>query len=130
MKLLKLVLLVACVAASIPAGAQNQTPALNFDAANALTLPDDIYLGEVGGVATSSKGDVYVYTRTGAPLRLCRWPRRARSRTADRGCSNSIATGASRARSARGSTASCLPRKFAFIPRTPSGSSMRWRRGS
>jgi hypothetical protein len=67
MKLLKLILLVACVVASIPAGAQGPAPALSFDAANALTLPDDIYLGEVGGVATSSKGDIYVYTRTGHP---------------------------------------------------------------
>jgi hypothetical protein len=67
MKLLKLVLLVACVAASIPAGAQAPVGALNFDAANPLTLPDDIYLGEVGGVATSSRGDIYVYTRTGHP---------------------------------------------------------------
>ena len=69
MKLLKLVLLIACVAvtASIPAAAQGPAPALTFDAANALTLPDDIYLGEVGGVATSSRGDIYVYTRTGHP---------------------------------------------------------------
>ncbi len=67
MKLFKLVLLVACVAASFPAGAQAPAPALNFDAANPLTLPDDIYLGEVGGVATSSRGDIYVYTRTGHP---------------------------------------------------------------
>ena len=34
---------------------------------NPLTLPDDIYLGEVGGVATNSKGDIFVYTRTGHP---------------------------------------------------------------
>src|SRR5215212_8383526 len=67
MKLLKLALLVACVAASIRAAAQSPTPALNFDATNPLTLPDDIYLGEVGGVATSSRGDIYVYTRTGHP---------------------------------------------------------------
>jgi len=67
MKRMKLVLLVACVAASFPAGAQAPAPALNFDAANPLTLPDDIYLGEVGGVATSSRGDIYVYTRTGHP---------------------------------------------------------------
>jgi DNA-binding beta-propeller fold protein YncE len=67
MKRMKLVLLVACVAASFPAGAQAPAPALNFDAVNPLTLPDDIYLGEVGGVATSSRGDIYVYTRTGHP---------------------------------------------------------------
>src|SRR3954465_3080440 len=47
--------------------AQN-SPTINFDsAANALTLPDDTYLGEVGGVATNSRGDIYVYTRTGHP---------------------------------------------------------------
>jgi DNA-binding beta-propeller fold protein YncE len=34
---------------------------------NPLTLPDDIYFGEVGGVATNSRGDVFVYTRTGHP---------------------------------------------------------------
>src|SRR3954466_4953150 len=67
MKPLMLGLLVACVAVSIPVGAQGPAPALNFDAANALTLPDDVYLGEVGGVATSSRGDIYVYTRTGHP---------------------------------------------------------------
>jgi hypothetical protein len=44
------------------------SPTINFDsAANALTLPDDIYLGEVGGVATNSRGDIFVYTRTGHP---------------------------------------------------------------
>ena len=43
-------------------------PEIAFDsAANALTLPDDIYLGEVAGVATNSKGDIFVYTRTGHP---------------------------------------------------------------
>src|SRR3954468_1182974 len=47
--------------------AQN-SPTINFDsAANPLTLPDDVYLGEVGGVATNSRGDVFVYTRTGHP---------------------------------------------------------------
>src|SRR5262245_22794097 len=47
--------------------AQN-VPTINFESApNALTLPDDIYLGEVGGVATNSRGDIFVYTRTGHP---------------------------------------------------------------
>src|SRR6187401_2641575 len=47
--------------------AQN-TPTINFDSApNPLTLPDDIYFGEVGGVATNSRGDIFVYTRTGHP---------------------------------------------------------------
>ena len=30
-------------------------------------MPDNIHLGEVAGVATNSKGDIYVYTRTGNP---------------------------------------------------------------
>jgi DNA-binding beta-propeller fold protein YncE len=32
-----------------------------------LKLPAGLYLGEVGGVATNSRGDVFVYTRTGHP---------------------------------------------------------------
>ena len=60
-------LLAALVMGVIPISAQN-APAINFDsAANPLTLPDDIYLGEVGGVATNSRGDIFVYTRTGHP---------------------------------------------------------------
>ena len=43
-------------------------PTINFDSApNPLALPDDIYFGEVGGVATNSRGDIFVYTRTGHP---------------------------------------------------------------
>ena len=60
-------LLAATFLAGFPAAAQN-VPDIQFDsAANALTTPDDIYLGEVGGVATDSKGNIYVYTRTGHP---------------------------------------------------------------
>jgi hypothetical protein len=57
----------AFVAASISIAAQNAAPAIAFDASNPLTLPDDVYLGEVGGVATNSRGDIFVYTRTGHP---------------------------------------------------------------
>ena len=32
-----------------------------------LSMPDNIHLGEVAGVATNSRGDIYVYTRTGNP---------------------------------------------------------------
>jgi hypothetical protein len=61
-------LLTATVVATMPLSAQNAAPVLNFDsAANPLALPDDIYLGEVGGVATNSRGDIFVYTRTGHP---------------------------------------------------------------
>jgi len=60
-------ILTALIVAAIPVLAQNAAPAITFDATNPLTLPDDVYLGEVGGVATSSRGDIYVYTRTGHP---------------------------------------------------------------
>ena len=57
---------IAIAAATAPAAAQ--VPEIAFDsAANALTLPDDIYLGETAGVATNSRGDIFVYTRTGHP---------------------------------------------------------------
>jgi hypothetical protein len=59
--------LAATFLAALPAASQD-VPEIQFDsAANALTTPDDIYLGEVGGVATDSKGNIYVYTRTGHP---------------------------------------------------------------
>jgi len=62
-------LLAATALAGFPAIAQNAAPEIPFDsAANALTMPDDIYLGEVGGVATNSRGDLFVYTRTGHPF--------------------------------------------------------------
>ncbi len=61
-------LLAATCLAGFPAAAQNNVPEIAFDSAtNALTTPDDIYLGEVGGVATDSRGNIFVYTRTGHP---------------------------------------------------------------
>jgi DNA-binding beta-propeller fold protein YncE len=66
MKRLLPLLLAATFLGALPAAAQ--VPEIAFDsAANALTMPDDIYLGEVGGVATNSKGDIFVFTRTGHP---------------------------------------------------------------
>src|SRR5215813_7554517 len=60
-------LLTTVLLAAFPAAAQN-VPDIPFDSvANPLILPDDIYLGEVGGVAANSKGDIFVYTRTGHP---------------------------------------------------------------
>jgi DNA-binding beta-propeller fold protein YncE len=45
-----------------------QAPAIQFDSnPMPLTMPDNIHLGEVAGVATNSRGDIYVYTRTGNP---------------------------------------------------------------
>ena len=43
-------------------------PEIKFDPVpNALQLPAGTYFGEVAGVATNSRGDVFVYTRTGHP---------------------------------------------------------------
>jgi DNA-binding beta-propeller fold protein YncE len=67
MKRFLLALLAATCVSALPASAQT-APEIAFDAvANPLNLPDDIYLGEIGGVATNSKGDIFVYTRTGHP---------------------------------------------------------------
>jgi hypothetical protein len=61
-------LFAATLLAGFPASAQNAVPVISFDSVpNPLILPDDIYLGEVGGVAANSKGDIFVYTRTGHP---------------------------------------------------------------
>ena len=54
--------------AGVPAYAQKDVPEIKFDSVpNALQLPAGLYLGEVAGVATNSRGDVFVYTRTGHP---------------------------------------------------------------
>src|SRR5574339_121532 len=43
-------------------------PEIAFEAStDFLKLPSDIYLGEVAGVATNSRGQLFVYTRTGNP---------------------------------------------------------------
>ncbi len=68
MKYLMQTLLAAALIAGVPAIAQGDAPEIRFDsAANALQLPAGLYLGEVGGVATNSHGDIFVYTRTGHP---------------------------------------------------------------
>src|SRR5438874_6789673 len=56
--------LVLCAA---PIVAQNPAPDIAFDSnADLLKLPDNIHMGEAAGVATNSKGHIFVYTRTGA----------------------------------------------------------------
>ena len=59
--------LVVAAAAAISVSLVAQTaPDINFDAnADFLSLPQGTYLGEVAGVATNSRGQVFVYTRTG-----------------------------------------------------------------
>ena len=60
--------LVFALLASTPGFAQNAVPEIPFDsAANFLKLPENLYMGEAAGVATNSKGHVFVYTRTGSP---------------------------------------------------------------
>jgi hypothetical protein len=49
-----------------PMFAQISVPEISFDSApNFLKMPDNIVLGEAVGVATNSKGHVFVYTRDG-----------------------------------------------------------------
>ncbi len=60
------------IIAALLASEAFQAPAsvseIAFDAsADFLKLPSDIYLGEVAGVATNSRGHLFVYTRTGNP---------------------------------------------------------------
>ncbi len=59
---------VAALISGIPAVAQKDAPEIRFDSVpNPVQLPPNIYLGEVAGVATNSRGDLFVYTRTGHP---------------------------------------------------------------
>jgi streptogramin lyase len=47
--------------------AQSSAPEIPFESnADLLKFPDNIHLGEAAGVATNSKGHIFVYTRTGA----------------------------------------------------------------
>ncbi len=57
----------ALLAAALMVNAQD-APEIKFDSVpNPLQLPAGLYLGEVGGVATNSRGEIFVYTRTGHP---------------------------------------------------------------
>jgi DNA-binding beta-propeller fold protein YncE len=68
MKNLKQALLAAALIAGAPLYAQKDAPEIKFDSVpNALQLPAGVYLGEVAGVATNSRGNIFVYTRTGHP---------------------------------------------------------------
>src|SRR5262245_19789343 len=48
--------------------AQSGAPDIAFDSnADLLRTPDNVYVGEIGGVGQNSKGQIFVYTRTGHP---------------------------------------------------------------
>jgi hypothetical protein len=54
--------------AALAALAQTSIPEIPYDSApNLLKLPEHIHMGEAVGVATNSKGNIFVYTRTGSP---------------------------------------------------------------
>ena len=60
--------LAAALLAGVSLSAQLVVSELAYDAAiEPLKLPGSLNFGEVAGVATNSKGDVFVYTRTGHP---------------------------------------------------------------
>jgi len=62
----KLVLAAATVFLASPLCAQINVPEIPFDSApNLLKMPDNIVMGEAVGVATNSKGHIFVYTRDG-----------------------------------------------------------------
>jgi len=64
----KLWLIAAVLLAVGSLNGQNAVPEIPYDSTpNFLKLPDGLYLGEAVGVATNSKGHVFVYTRTGSP---------------------------------------------------------------
>ena len=64
---LHVLLALAFVALGVSLSAQLSVPEIAYDAVDPIKLPDNLYLGEAVGVATNSKGNIYVYTRTGNP---------------------------------------------------------------
>ena len=53
---------------SISLMAQTSVPEIPVDSnADLFKMPQNTFLGEVAGVATNSKGNIFVYTRTGHP---------------------------------------------------------------
>ena len=57
----------ALMAAGATLAAQN-VPDIPFDTnADLLQTPKDVFVGEIGGVGANSKGQIFVYTRTGHP---------------------------------------------------------------
>ena len=65
------ILVASVAAATLAVGgsllAQSAVTELNYSAVDLLKTPKDVYVGEVGGVGSDSKGQIFVYTRTGHP---------------------------------------------------------------
>jgi DNA-binding beta-propeller fold protein YncE len=62
-------LALAVFALTVSLAAQTTVPEIAFDTnADLLKLPPNTFLGEVAGVATNSRGNIFVYTRTGDPF--------------------------------------------------------------
>jgi hypothetical protein len=65
---LKALVAATFVAVGASLTAQTPVPDLSFDTnADLLKTPHDLFVGEVGGVGQNSKGQIFVYTRTGHP---------------------------------------------------------------
>ena len=68
MKRVLRLLVAAALLGGVPIAAQLAVPEIAFDStADVLKWPDNIHMGEAAGVATNSRGDVFVFTRTGHP---------------------------------------------------------------
>ena len=63
MKRFATLLLAAAAVVAVPAVAQE----ISYSTSQPLTLPRDTFFGMAAGVATNSKGNVFVYTRNGDP---------------------------------------------------------------
>ena len=67
-RIFKILLAVALLSLGTSLLAQNTVPEIAFDTnADLLKTPNDVFVGEVGGVGQNSKGQIFVYTRTGHP---------------------------------------------------------------
>jgi hypothetical protein len=69
---MKRIVFASVAAAAISFGgsliAQTSIPEIAFDTnANLLSTPNDVFVGEVAGVGTNSKRQIFVYTRPGHP---------------------------------------------------------------
>src|SRR6187401_1226928 len=62
------ILAAALLGAGAPFHAQSAVPEFAFESvADFLKTPANVYVGEVAGVGANSKGQIFVYTRTGHP---------------------------------------------------------------